>query len=1496
MRGLYRPEFEHDACGIGFLANKYNQKSNFIVRQALELLINLEHRGGIGSEQNSGDGAGILLQIPHEYYVGLNDLDFSIPDVSQYATGLIFFPNQTSDLEKIQVIIKKSLQKRGMNLLGYRKIPINESILGRTSLDSKPIISQIFIQNTSNFEPDLFERKLYVLRRDIENQAFKINKDFYICSLSSRIIVYKGMLTTDQLGEFYPDLQDEKIASAMASVHSRFSTNTFPSWSLSQPFRHLCHNGEINTLRGNIVWMQAKEPVCQTHLFTEEEMNVLFPIINKGLSDSATLDSVVEFLLMSGRSIEHVMSILIPDAWEKKEDLSKDVKSFYEYYAPLMEPWDGPASIAFSDGKKIGSILDRNGLRPGRWLETKDGLVIVSSEAGAIDISNCDIKQKGRLKPGSLFLVDLENHVVLEDTVIKKSLSSKYPYENWIKNSQQKLKIPLKEVLNEKYYVNDLSNLRQRQQQFGYTLEDLKVILIPMLQLGKEPIGSMGADTPLAVLSKRSCLLFNYFHQLFAQVTNPPIDPIREKSVMSLMTFLGGINNILEDVEESCHVLEIEKPLLTQPQVNAVLKQTDFKCIVIDSLFNVSKKNSLASCIAQINKEVESAIDAGVKIVILSDKKADKNNAPIPSLLITSAVHNYLLKKGKRASASLIVESGEVREVHHFALLIGYGASAVHPYLVLETIADIIEKNIAGSVNEKQLTTSKAIENYITAIDNGLLKILSKMGVSTIRSYCGAQIFEAIGIGKELIDEYFPNTVSRIGGIDLEILEEETRIRHCYAYPTQRKRENTSDLDAGGIYFWRQRGETHLHSPMMIAKIQQACRENSHQLYKEFSNTVSNQVNNPLTIRGQFSFKKTKSIPIDEVEPAENILKRFNTGAMSYGSISYEAHTTLAIAMNRIGAKSNTGEGGEDPVRYKRSSNGDLARSAIKQVASGRFGVTSHYLVNSDEIQIKIAQGAKPGEGGQLPGHKVDKTIAKTRHSTEGVGLISPPPHHDIYSIEDLAQLIYDLKNANDKAKISVKLVSETGVGTVAAGVTKANADSVMISGAAGGTGASPLSSIRYAGLPWEMGLAETHQTLVKNNLRSRVLLQTDGMIRTGRDVAIATLLGAEEWGVATGALIVSGCIMMRKCHLNTCPVGIATQRKELRKLYNGKADEIVRYFKFIVQELREIMAQLGIRTINEMVGQTDLIKVNDLSQHWKANKINLTALLYQENTTNLEENYCCISQSNNLDKAVNYHLIEQSSEALKNKKKVNLNLNLNNTNRTVGTLLSAEISRQYGEKGLPASTIKINAKGSAGQSFMAFGSKGIEMKLEGEANDYFCKGLSGSNVTIIPPKDALYDPHKSVIIGNVAFYGATSGESYILGIAGERFCVRNSGVEVVVEGIGDHGCEYMTGGRVLVLGDVGRNFAAGMSGGIAYILAENLKKTKNNINLEMVLLEELLDRDQKWLQSKLKKYFNLTNSSTAYRVLSNFSKYRDKFIKIMPIDYKRVMEALVEK
>ena len=1487
-QGLYDPQFEHDSCGVGFVCNIKGEKSNLIIRQGIEVLRRLSHRGAVGSDPKTGDGAGILIQIPHEFFKKAALAEkIDLPGQGLYGTGLIFLPQEAKEREFCKEAFEKVINGHGQILLGWRSVPIDDSNIGKSAKSAEPVFEQIFIARDKGTNDELaFERKLYVIRKEVENiiRGSELNqkRSFYITNLSCRTFSYKGLLMPEQLEGFFKDLKDESIKSALCMVHSRYSTNTFPTWDLAQPFRFLAHNGEINTLRGNINGIKARERLLASGFFGTD-IEKLKPVIVEGGSDSAAIDNVFELLILSGRSLEHAMMMLIPAAWEHNSFMSKELKDFYKFHACFMEPWDGPAAIAFTDGKNIGAVLDRNGLRPARYIITKNDFVVMASEVGVLDINPEDIKVSGRLEPGKMLFINTESGCIVDDSEIKEGVSKKSPYGKW--NSQNLVDFGklVTSVANNQKSEDIISSLKA----FGYSREDLKMIIKPMAEDAKEPVGSMGNDAPHAFLSKKPQMLYSYFKQLFAQVTNPAIDSIREKLVMSLESFIGPEKNILEETPEHSHKLRVKNPILTDDELQGLrdISINGFKTKTVYTFFDaVSGKEGFAKALERICFEVEYAIEKGYSFIILSDRGSDRERIALPALLATSAVHHYLVKKTIRSQVALIVESAEPREVHHIALLFGYGADCVNPYLAHEIIAYLIEEK------EIRLEPKSALKNYNKALTDGILKILSKMGISTLRSYRGAQIFEALGLENELIEKYFTGTVSRIGGVGLEGIAEETIQRHKDAY--SQKDTGINYLTSGGVFQWKKDGEFHLWNPESIASLQDATRNNDHEKYKEFSRLINDQSANPVTLRSLLKFKKPNPISISEVESAESIMKRFATGAMSFGSISRPAHETIAIAMNRIGGKSNTGEGGEDPNRFVILPNGDSRRSAIKQVASGRFGVTINYLVNADEIQIKIAQGAKPGEGGQLPGHKVSEIIARTRYTTPGVTLISPPPHHDIYSIEDLAQLIFDLKNANPRARISVKLVSEIGVGTVAAGVAKGHADMILISGGDGGTGASPQSSIRYAGLPWELGLSETHQTLILNNLRSRVRLQTDGQIRTGRDVAIAALLGAEEYGFCTAVLIVMGCVMLRHCHLNNCSVGVATQDDVLQKRFRGRPEYIVNYFHFVAEELRQIMASLGLKTIDEMIGRSDLLELDSSIVPPKAKGIDYSKILYKPDVSSDIPRRYISRQDTRLDTVLDQELIKMCRDSLVKNMPVKIDLSINNTNRATGTMLSGEVCKMCGDGVLLEDTITCRFKGIAGQSFGAFLAKGITFELEGMANDYVGKGISGGKIIVYPDKRAHYKPDENVIIGNTTFYGAISGESYICGMAGERFCIRNSGLYAVVEGVGDHGCEYMTGGRVIILGKTGRNFAAGMSGGIAYVYDED-NTFKQKCNMDMVELEAVKREDRDTIYNLLNNHFRYTKSKKAKKILDNMAEEIKKFVRVIPVEYKRILEGV---
>ncbi|ELS33817.1 Glutamate synthase (ferredoxin) [Pseudanabaena biceps PCC 7429] len=1491
-QGLYDPQFEHDACGVGFIVHKLGKKSHAIVEQGLTILENLEHRGACGCETNTGDGAGILMQIPHKFLVKVAAAaNITLPEVGQYGVGMVYASPDPEARQNGRKTFERLVESEGLKVLGWRDVPTDNSPLGATAQSSEPFMQQVFIQRSPDLADDLaFDRKLFVIRKLAHTniRATNIDSYWYPSSLSCRTIVYKGMLMTAQVGQYYAhDLHDPDMESALALVHSRFSTNTFPSWERSHPYRYIAHNGEINTLRGNINWMIARQSMFESDLFGDD-ISKIKPVINIDGSDSTIFDNALELLVLAGRSLPHAVMMMIPEPWTAHESMSDEKKAFYEYHSCLMEPWDGPASIAFTDGTMIGAVLDRNGLRPSRYYVTKDDLVIFASEAGVLEIEPERIESKGRLQPGRMFLVNMEEGRIVADEEIKHQIATEYPYREWINQHM----VEIANLKDGEATEAEAIPLTQRQMAFGYSFEDLRLLLTPMARDGVEAVGAMGADTPLAILSNRSKLLYDYFQQLFAQVTNPPIDSIREEIITSAETTIGAERNLLKPEPESCHLIELKTPILSDAELAKLkhINEGGFKSVTLSTLFNPKDGvNGLESVISHICELADQAIADGVNILILSDRGVDAANAPIPALLAVSGLHHHLIRTGTRTRVGLVLESGEPREVHHFALLIGYGCGAVNPYLAFETIKDMIDQRLLVNVEFKT-----AVKNFIKSATKGVTKVASKIGISTIQSYRGAQIFEAVGLNQDVIKKYFTWTASRIEGADLEVIAKEAIARHTHAFPDRPASGNT--LDVGGDYQWRKDGEAHLFSPETIHALQKAVRDGNYELFKKYSSLVNEQNQQHFTLRGLLDFKSRESIPIEEVEPIESILSRFKTGAMSYGSISKEAHEALAIAMNRIGGKSNTGEGGEDPERYTwTNEQGDSKNSAIKQVASGRFGVTSLYLSQAKEIQIKMAQGAKPGEGGQLPGKKVYPWIAKVRHSTTGVGLISPPPHHDIYSIEDLAELIHDLKNANRAARVSVKLVSEVGVGTIAAGVSKAHADVVLISGYDGGTGASPQTSIKHAGLPWELGLAETHQTLVLNNLRSRIVVETDGQMKTGRDVVIAALLGAEEFGFATAPLVTLGCIMMRVCHLNTCPVGVATQDPQLREKFTGDPAHTVNFMTFIAMEVRELMAKLGFRTLDEMVGRTEVLEAKQAVEHWKLKGLDFSKILYQPEVGEDVGRYCQIPQDHGLDKSLDMTvLLDLCQAAIVDGEPVQETIPIKNINRAVGTILGNEITKRHWE-GLPDDTVHLHFQGTAGQSFGAFIPAGVTMELEGDTNDYLGKGLSGGKIILYPHKASTFVAEENVIAGNVALYGATSGEVYIRGIAGERFAVRNSGVNAVVEGIGDHGCEYMTGGKVVVLGLTGRNFAAGMSGGIAYILDES-GDFATRCNTSMVGLEKLEDPEEiKDLKQLIQQHVDYTESAIGERVLADWNAMLPKFVKVMPKDYKRVLQAIKE-
>jgi glutamate synthase (ferredoxin) len=1489
-QGLYDPANEHDACGIGFVASIKGNKSHDIIRKGIRVLLNLAHRGACGCDPETGDGAGVLIQIPHQFFAReCAKLGFTLPEPGSYAVAMVFLPVEKHGRLQCEGVLERIIREEGLSLLGWRDTPVYASSIGRVARGSQPYIQQLFVACPAEMDEDAFERKLYVVRKRAENEVRELGMEdgesFYIPSLSCRTIVYKGLLLASQITNFYRELADPDVVSALCLVHQRFSTNTFPSWQRAHPYRYVAHNGEINTLRGNVNWMHARQSLLRSPLFGDD-IQKLHPIIAPDGSDSANFDNAVELLFQSGRSLPHVMAMLIPEAWAGNPHMKREKRAFYEYHACLMEPWDGPAAIAFTDGRVIGATLDRNGLRPGRYVVTHDDLVVMASEAGVLDVAPEQVKKKGRLQPGKMFLVDTVEGRIVSDKEIKQKLSSRQPYAQWLTENQitiDQLPEPTR------MHYPDAEALLRRQRAFGYSDEDVRMILTPMATKGEEPVGSMGTDTPLACLSDKPQSLFNYFKQLFAQVTNPPIDPIREEMVMSLISYIGSERNILEEAPENCHMLKLAHPLLTNRELEKLrrVSNRDLLATTLPALFRASDGEAgLKRALDELCQRASLAVKAGYSLLILSDRGVDKDYAPIPCLLALAAVHNLLVREETRTQVALITESGEPREVMHFALLSGYGASAINPYLALESVENLAWRGELGD----GVTPEIAVKHFLKSVKKGLLKTFSKMGISTLQSYQGAQVFEAIGLNKELIETYFAGTTSRLEGVGLSVLAAEAQLKHEYAFRPLIDFE--TELAVGGNYHQRVNGEYHLLNPATISKLQQAVRQDNFKSFQEYTELIDNQSASLCTLRGLMRLKKSdEPVPIEEVEPAKEIVKRFTTGAMSFGSISKEAHETLAIAMNRIGGKSNTGEGGEDEERFKPDPNGDLRRSAVKQVASARFGVTANYLVHADELQIKMAQGAKPGEGGQLPGHKVDEAIARLRHSIPGVGLISPPPHHDIYSIEDLAQLIYDLKNVNPQARIAVKLVAEVGVGTVAAGVAKAHADVVLISGDTGGTGASPLSSIKHAGVPWELGLAETQQVLLLNDLRSRIRVQTDGKLQTGRDVVIAALLGAEEFGFATTPLIAMGCIMMRKCHLNTCSVGIATQDPELRKKFQGQPEHVINFFFFIAEQVRQYMAEMGFRTVDEMVGRVDMLDVNHAVDHWKAKGLDFSAILYNPPVPSRVVRRRVHAQDHGLEQALDHRILGQVSAALETLTPIEVKFPVRNIHRTVGTMLSGEVARRYGSAGLPVDTIRLKLNGSAGQSLGAFLAKGITVTLEGEANDYVGKGLSGGRIIVYPPRGSRFAPEENIIIGNVALYGATSGEAFFNGMAGERFAVRNSGATAVVEGVGDHGCEYMTNGLVLVLGSCGRNFAAGMSGGIAYVFDERGDFTQERCNLESVDLEPLLDpHDAQVVKTLIVRHLELTWSPRAKWLLDNWQEAAPRFIKIFPHEFKRVL------
>ena len=1497
-QGLYDPAYEKDSCGLGFVANINGIPSRQIVLDAYDMLRNMDHRGACGCEENTGDGSGVLTGLPISFLnkVVSNELHTDLPEKGTYGTGIIFLPTIKTEKEECIDFIEKTIKNRGHTIIGWRNVPVSSSRanIGPSAKASEPDIMQIFIGKRRNTSENNFERELYLIRKYCSHylrskKTLSLSHLFYICSLSTKTIIYKGMLTTDQLSVYFDDLNDKDFTSHVAMVHSRFSTNTFPSWDRAQPFRFMSHNGEVNTVKGNNNWMKAREGTLKSDLFGDE-LSKLFPIIEPDGSDSGNFDNVLEFLLMTGRTLQESILMMIPEAWQKHKNMDSFKKDFYEYHSCMMEPWDGPASIAFTDGDYIGAILDRNGLRPSRYYLTHDDRIIMASEVGTISIDPELVKSKGRLQPGRILLVDMNEGRLIPDDEIKQEFSTNRPYGKWLKNNRIDLE-NLPDIPNAENLHQD--NLIQRMQVFGYTVETMRFMLLPLIHEKRDPVGSMGNDSSLACLSDKPRMLYDYFKQMFAQVTNPAIDSIREEIIMSLECYIGPERNLIESTEKHCNRLKISHPILSNQELHNIknMKIDSWKTKTIDITFKKSTGSpGMLDAIKRISIEAENAVKNGFSIVVLSDRGINKKKMPLSSILAVGAVHHHLVKKALRTQIGIVLETGEAREVHHHCLLIGYGADAINPYLAFEALC---KSRLDGLANEKSFPDDDSIVlAYKKGVAKGILKVLAKMGISTLQSYKGAQVFEAIGLKDEVIDLAFCGTASRVQGVGFDVIFEEIIRRHSLGFPENEK--VIHDLTNPGEFHWRAEGEVHAWNPESISYLQKASTENNIKSYELFSDHINGHSKGKSTLRGLMDFSFNKKIPIKEVEPASEIVKRFCTGAMSFGSISAEAHESLAIAMNRIGGKSNTGEGGEDPIRFELMKNGDSKRSAIKQVASGRFGVSIWYLSNADEIQIKVAQGAKPGEGGELPGHKVDKIIGKIRNSTPGVGLISPPPHHDIYSIEDLAQLIYDLKNSNPSARISVKLVSEVGVGTIAAGVAKAHADHIVIAGASGGTGASPLTSIKHAGLPWELGIAETHQTLILNDLRSRVVLQTDGGIKTGRDIVLAALLGAEEVGFATAPLVTMGCIMMRKCHLNTCPVGVATQNPELRKKFSGQPEHVINYLFFVAEEARKLMSNLGFRNFNEMVGRSDKLMMEKAINHWKSDGIDLSSILTPVKKPHSEVGtYCTQSQDHGLDAALDNKLIKMSKDAIDHGKKVNIKLPIKNINRTVGTILSHIVVKSYGSKMLPDGTINIKFNGSAGQSFGAFLAKGIDLNLEGDSNDYVGKGLSGGTISIFPPKKSSFKPEENIIVGNVCLYGATSGNAFISGRAAERFCVRNSGAIAVVEGVGDHGCEYMTGGRVIVLGPTGRNFAAGMSGGIAYVWDQK-NLFKKNCNLEMVELEDLIDNlEIKDVKMLINEHVKRTKSKIGNHILKNWDFELNRFVKVMPTDYKRVLNEI---
>ncbi len=1503
--GLYNPAYEHDSCGVAMVVDMHGRRSRDIVDKAITALLNLEHRGAAGAEPNSGDGAGIMLQIPDKFFRAV--VDFELPAEGSYASGIAFLPQGSKDAAAACEAVEKIVEAEGLTVLGWREVPHDDSSLGALARDAMPTFRQLFIAGASGID---LERRVYVVRKRIEHELGNQGsgrgslgeETVYFPSLSGRTFVYKGMLTTPQLRAFYLDLQDERVESALGIVHSRFSTNTFPSWPLAHPYRRVAHNGEINTVAGNENWMRAREALIKTDVFGDPaQLEKIFPICTRGASDTARFDEALELLHLGGRPLHHAVLMMIPEAWERHENMSAELRSFYEFHASLMEPWDGPASVCFTDGTIVGAVLDRNGLRPSRVWVTNDGLVVMASEAGVLDLDPSTIVQRTRLQPGRMFLVDTTQGRIVSDEEVKAELAAAEPYQQWLEEGL----VRLEQLPDRPHQHMPHNRIVLRQQVFGYTYEEINLLVAPMARTGAEALGSMGTDTPIAVLSNRSRMLFDYFQQLFAQVTNPPLDAIREEVVTSLGGVIGPEGDLLHPTAESCHQILLPQPVLHNDELDKLIhldpadtvngRAHGFSSRVIRCLYPVAEGGAgLRTALESVRAEVSAAIAGGAQVIILSDRESDDQMAPIPSLLAVAAVHHHLVRERSRTKVGLVVEAGDAREVHHVAALVGFGAAAVNPYMAFESIEDLIDRGVITGVDR-----DKAIRNYIKAAGKGVLKVMSKMGISTLASYTGAQLFQAIGLSQELLDEYFTGLACPTGGIGLDEIAADVASRHNLAFLDRPEEWAHRELEVGGEYQWRREGEYHLFNPDTVFKLQHSTRTGQYSVFKEYTQLVDDQSERMASLRGLLKFKTgvRPPVPLDEVEPASEIVKRFSTGAMSFGSISAEAHETLAIAMNRLGGRSNSGEGGEDPRRFAPDENGDWRRSAIKQVASGRFGVTSHYLSNCTDIQIKMAQGAKPGEGGQLPAHKVYPWVAEVRHSTPGVGLISPPPHHDIYSIEDLAQLIHDLKNSNPQARIHVKLVSENGVGTVATGVSKAHADVVLISGHDGGTGATPLTSMKHAGAPWELGLAETQQTLLLNGLRDRIVVQVDGQLKTGRDVMIAMLLGGEEFGFATAPLVVSGCIMMRVCHLDTCPVGVATQNPVLRQRFNGKPEFVENFFLFIAEEVRELMAELGFRTVNEAVGQVGALDIERAVAHWKASKIDLTPVLTEPESAFMNQDlYCSGSQDHGLEKALDQQLIVMSREALDHGTPVKFETLITNVNRTVGTMLGHEVTKAYGGEGLPDDTIDITFTGSAGNSFGAFVPRGITLRLFGDANDYVGKGLSGGHIVVRPSREAPEDfvAEKNIIGGNVILFGATSGEAFLNGVVGERFAVRNSGAAAVVEGVGDHGCEYMTGGTVVVLGPTGRNFAAGMSGGVAYVYDPD-KRLMDNLNDEMVDLDALDPDDQQVLRSLIEKHVAATDSAVGQRILADWSGHSDSFVKVMPRDYRRVLEAIAD-